>query len=57
MDYYNTVRLHSAIAYITPKDKLEGKAQAIWQARDQKLEAAREARRQKRDQQNLLAPL
>jgi putative transposase len=48
VDHYNTVRLHSAIGYITPKDKLEGKAEAIWQARDQKLEAAREKRRQKR---------
>lgn len=45
---YNTVRLHSAIGYITPADKLEGRAEAIFAERDRKLEAAREARRLKR---------
>ena len=30
--YYNTVRLHSAIAYVTPADKLAGRAEAIWAA-------------------------
>ena len=48
VEHYNTVRLHSAIGYIAPKDKLEGKAEAIWKARDEKLEVAREQRRQKR---------
>ena len=48
VEHYNTVRLHSAIGYIAPQDQLEGKAQAIWKARDEKLEAAREQRRQKR---------
>ena len=33
--YYNTVRLHSAIAYITPVDKLAGHAEAIWAAQRQ----------------------
>lgn len=47
VDHYNTVRLHSAIGYITPKDKLEGKAEEIWKARDQKLAAARQTRRLK----------
>lgn len=42
---YNTVRLHSAIGYITPKDKLEGRAQEIFDARDRKLAEARERRR------------
>ena len=28
--YYNTVRLHSAIGYVTPADKLAGRAEAIW---------------------------
>ena len=50
VEHYNTVRLHSAIGYIAPKDKLEGKAEEIWKARDEKLEAAREQRRQKRAQ-------
>ncbi len=43
--YYNTVRLHSAIAYITPADKLAGRAEAIWAARRQKLAAADARRR------------
>jgi transposase InsO family protein len=45
VEHYNTIRLHSAIGYITPKDKLEGKAEAILAARDAKLAAARESRR------------
>jgi transposase InsO family protein len=48
VDYYNTVRLHSAIGYITPKDKLAGREQEICDARDRKLEAARERRKQER---------
>jgi putative transposase len=43
--HYNTVRLHSAIGYVTPKDKLEGKDKQIFQERDRKLEAAREKRK------------
>jgi hypothetical protein len=46
--HYNTIRLHGAIGYITPKDKLEGRAEAIFAERDRKLEAAREARKHKR---------
>jgi hypothetical protein len=42
---YNTVRLHSAIGYITPLDKLEGRAEQILAARDAKLQAARQGRR------------
>lgn len=48
VEHYNTERLHSAIGYITPKDKLEDRAQTIFKERDHKLEAARETRRQKR---------
>ncbi|MEI8185777.1 MAG: hypothetical protein WCG19_03675 [Chlorobiaceae bacterium] len=40
--------LISAIGYIAPKDKLEGRDSQIFKERDQKLEAAREARKQKR---------
>lgn len=43
--YYNTVRLHSAVGYLTPADKLAGREEEIWQARDAKLEGARERRR------------
>jgi putative transposase len=46
--HYNEVRLHSGIGYVTPKDKLEGRAEAIFAARDAKLEAAREVRKQRR---------
>lgn len=43
---YNNQRLHSAIGYITPRDKLEGRADAIFAERRQKLETAAEARSQ-----------
>lgn len=45
VEQYNTVRLHSAIGYVTPKDKRQGRAEEILAARDAKLEAARQARR------------
>lgn len=48
VEYYNTVRLHSALGYVTPKDTLEGKEVEIFEARDRKLEAAREERRRRR---------
>ena len=40
----NTVRLHSAIGYVTPADKRAGREEMIWTARRQK-RAAAEARR------------
>ncbi len=46
--FYNNERLHSAIGYIAPTDKLEGRDTRIFKERDQKLEAAREVRKQKR---------
>lgn len=48
VEHYNGVRLHSAIGYIAPHDYLANRAKDIWAARDQKLEAAREARRERR---------
>ena len=48
--HYNTERLHSAIGYVTPQAMLEGRQAEIHQARDQKLEAARERRKQSRSQ-------
>ena len=45
VEHYNDKRLHSAIGYITPKDKLAGKAEAILAAREAKLNAARDARK------------
>jgi len=50
VDHYNNVRLHSAIGYVTPTDKLEGRAEQIQAERDRKLEAAR-ARRKERNRQ------
>ena len=48
VEHYNTVRLHSAIGYITPADFLAGRGKAIWAERDRRLEAAREVRRVRR---------
>lgn len=49
--HYNNERLNSAIGYIAPKAKLEGRDKQIFKERDKKLEAARETRRIKRQQQ------
>ena len=50
IDHYNTVRLHSAIGYITPADRLAARQTQIFAARDKKLETARQTRRIKRQQ-------
>jgi putative transposase len=49
--HYNTVRLHSAIGYVTPQAKLEGRDKAIHEARDRKLADAREQRQKLRSTQ------
>jgi putative transposase len=48
VEHYNEERLHSAIGYVTPRAKLEGREKEIWKQRDRKLEEAREKRRQRR---------
>ena len=45
VEHYNEERLHSAIGYISPKDKLAGKEDEIWKHRDRKLTERRLARR------------
>jgi putative transposase len=50
VDHYNTVRLHSAIGYITPADMLAGRQKEILDARDRKLEQARQQRQLRRQQ-------
>ena len=48
VQHYNQVRLHGAIGYLTPADKLAGKGPEIHAERDRKLDAAREQRRLRR---------
>lgn len=48
IEHYNNVRLHSAIGYITPTDKLEGRAEEILALRALKLKNARENRKLRR---------
>ena len=54
--HYNTARLHSAIGYVTPADKLLGLEDVIHVERDRKLEEARETRRIARKQQHVATP-
>jgi transposase InsO family protein len=55
VQHYNTIRLHSALGYVAPADKLLGLEHAIFADRDQKLEAAREQRRIARQSQRAAA--
>jgi transposase InsO family protein len=50
--HYNNVRLHSAIGYVTPRDRLDGRHLDILAARDRKLAEARERRKQRRQAQH-----
>src|SRR5262249_6034531 len=43
--HYNEVRLHSAIGYVAPADRLAGREQVIFAERDRKLAEARERRK------------
>ena len=44
VEHYNAYRLHSAIGYVTPKDKLEGRENLIFVERKIKLNLARKRR-------------
>ena len=48
VNHYNTVRLHSAIGYVTPNDMLAGRQAEIHAARNRKLEQARQQRQLRR---------
>lgn len=50
---YNSVRLNSAIGYVAPVVKLEGREKQLFEERDKKLETAREKRRDRRRQVKL----
>lgn len=56
VDDYNQSRLHSAIGYITPADKLAGKAPEILANREQKLAEARNRRAENRQLQSVHLP-
>ena len=46
INYYNYTRYHSAIGFVTPYAKYTGKAEAIFQQREQKLKKAKNLRKQ-----------
>lgn len=47
IDYYNEVRLHSAISYVTPRVRLEGRQEQVFAERERKPEEARAKRIQR----------
>jgi len=57
VEHYNNVRLHGALGYVAPMDKLLGREVEIFKERDRKLEAAREERKQKRQAARLGAAI
>jgi putative transposase len=55
MEHCNTVRLHSAIGYVTPQDMLASRRAEIHAARDRKLGEARHQRQLRRPAGSILA--
>ena len=53
VEHYNEVRLHSAIGYIAPADKLAGRELEIFAVRDRKLAEARGRRKEQRESARL----
>jgi transposase InsO family protein len=51
VEHYNQVRLHAAIGYVAPRDKLLGRETEIFAERDRKLETARQQRQLRRQTQ------
>ena len=56
IDYYNTTRLHSAIGFIAPFDRLAGRHHSIYADRDKKLENARLRRKIARTPPGIQSP-
>ena len=50
VEHYNSIRLNSAVGYITPKGMLAGRQREIHAERDRKLEEARKQRQIRRQQ-------
>ena len=55
INYYNDERLHSAIGYVAPLAKLEGREKTIFAERERKLEGARLERAKVRQQHGTIA--
>jgi len=53
VEHYNQVRLHSAIGYVAPADKLAGRENEIFATRDRKLAEARQRRKEQREAASL----
>jgi len=51
--HYNDLRLHGAIGYVTPADKLAGRDPTIFAERNRKLKAARQRRQQSQEANSL----
>ena len=55
VEHYNHTRLHSAIGYVAPADRLNGLEEVIFAERDRKLEEARERRQHARQAERIVA--
>jgi putative transposase len=56
VDEYNNERLHGGIGYVTPRDKLQGRAPAIHRERKRKLEEAQRRRKENYEKERVADP-